>query len=144
MNLDPKAATAGILCAGLLAGCVATSGPTDLRGETGATGNINEVVAAQDLVGTWILADNAERECQVELSSDMPTGATMRSAVATRECDNSMGNVAGWDLADGRIILFDQTARQIGLFEAATTYRYQGEFTLTTGVANPATFVRGA
>ncbi len=54
-----------------------------------------------------------------------------------------MRNVAGWALADGKIVLFDEKTRQIGMFEAATKYRYQGEFTITTGVSYPGNFCAG-
>lgn len=147
----------------VLAGCIVTEEPTTRRVETWGSetswdekGNAVttethsvgekkiERVPEQDLAGFWILADNSDRECLVELRIGMQNGAAVRSAVPTQECVNGMRNVAGWALADGKIVLFDEKTRQIGMFEAATKYRYQGEFTITTGVSYPATFVRGA
>lgn len=163
MRFDPKLVLVSCVCALGLSGCVVTEEPTTRRVETWGSetrwdenGNAVttethsvgqkkiERIPEQDLVGFWILADNADRECLVELRISQSSGASVRSAVPTRECVNGMRNVAGWALADGQIVLFDKNTRQIGKFEAATTYRYQGEFTITTGVTYPATFVRGA
>lgn len=140
----------------VLVGCVATDAsalrPVDMLGEQSAQDANGHVVArqaqsdadAQDLVGFWILADNADRDCLVELKIDRSSDKMQRLAVPTSNCVNGMRNVARWALVDGKIVLFDKKRGQIGLFEAATRYRYQGDFTITTGVSYPATFVRGA
>lgn len=147
----------------VLAGCFVTDATTARRAETwgggtsrdemgkgvtaeaqsGGAQNIGHI-PEQDLAGFWILADNSDRECLVELRIGMQNGAAVRSAVPTPECVKGMRNVAGWALADSKIVLFDEKTRQIGMFEAATTYRYQGEFTIATGASYPATFVRSA
>lgn len=146
---------AGVLTS-LLAGCVATDAPATRRVEASGTetrqdangtlvaGQAQSINAEQDLVGFWILADNADRDCLVELKFDQPGDASQRLAVPTPKCVSGMRNVAGWALVDGKIALFDKENSQIGLFEAATRYRYQGDFTISTGVSYPATFVRGA
>jgi hypothetical protein len=145
-------AMAGV-AAMLLAGCAVTADPSARGVDAWSNGTswdedgkavTTKAQAEQDLVGLWILADNADRDCKIELRVDGASNASMHKAMPTNDCMSVMQHVAGWNLAEGKIVLFDKNSRQIGSFEAAKRYRYQGEFTISTGASLPATFVRGA
>ena len=93
-----------------------------------------ERVPEQDIAGFWVLSDNFDRQCLIDLKIS-GGGESTRTAESTRECDNGMRNLAVWrfvDEVEPRIEIFDAGGKLIGSFTQNTERDYSGTFSLTT------------
>ncbi len=91
-------------------------------------------VPEQDIAGFWVLSDDFDRTCLIDLKIFGGDEGT-RSAESTTECANGMRNLAVWrfvDEVEPRIEIFDAGGKLIGSFTQNTERDYSGTFSLTT------------
>lgn len=86
-----------------------------------------------NLAGRWILNDEFERSCVVQLD-DAPIEAGKHKAYATKDCTQAMRHLRGWDVsADASSIrLYGANGRVLGQLMRGEEQRYKGSMALTT------------
>lgn len=135
-------AVMGAVGAGLaLAGCSSSNVRTDAR-VARANGAENVQASAYApvqpgealrMAGRWILNDEFERSCVVQLD-DAPIEAGKHKAYATKDCTQAMRHLRGWDVsADASSIrLYGANGRVLGQLMRGEEQRYKGSMALTT------------